>query len=88
MKETPVIFAGWQDPMGPALSPFELWNLTEAIPGCPKGGTLSRSTLERLGYAVPPAPYQFGESAVSAGFLAVSADGPAGSPSLFSQRKP
>lgn len=88
MSAALVRFGGWQDTFGTTQKPFELWHLTEAIPGYQEGCTLSRGTLEQLGYDVPPAPYQFGESAVSAGFLAGAADGPAGSPSLFSQRKP
>ena len=33
---------------------LELWNLTEDIPGHPKGSTVSRSTLEMAGFAVLP----------------------------------
>jgi len=32
---------------------LELWTLEESIPGHPKGSTVSRTTLERAGYALP-----------------------------------
>lgn len=85
MKPAPVRFGGWQDTFGTSQKPFELWHLTDAIAGYQEGCTLSRSTLEQLGYTMPPAPYQFGESAESAGLRAASADGVAGSPLSISQ---
>lgn len=51
----PVKFLGMQERAG-GKPPLELWNLTTDLPGHPKGSTLTRATLEKLGLAVPPAP--------------------------------
>lgn len=50
----PANFLGWQ-PAGPGVAPIELWDLTEDIPDHPRHSTVSRATLERAGYWVPPA---------------------------------
>jgi hypothetical protein len=55
LLEAPARFAGWQDGMG-VMPDFELFVLTADIPGHPAGSTVSRRTLERLGYIVPPPP--------------------------------
>jgi len=44
----PTIFAG-----EPYVLAQELWNLTADVPGHPKGSTVTRGTLEALGYQVP-----------------------------------
>jgi len=54
--QAPAVFHSIQPPMIPGQQPIELWNLTEDIPGHPKGSTVSRSTLEKAGYIVPSAP--------------------------------
>ncbi len=51
-RVAPVVWCGWQSGMG-VMPDIELWNLTAPIPGHPAGSTLSRQTLERLGYTVP-----------------------------------
>lgn len=58
LVDAPVVFIGWQDPCGKSLPPIELWNLVRPIPGYAEGSTLSRQTLERLGYWVPLPPSQ------------------------------
>ena len=35
------------------MEDVELWNLLEPVPGHPVGSTVSRRTLERLGFALP-----------------------------------
>ena len=35
---------------------MELWNLTADVPGHPRRSTVTRRTLEGLGYYVPPMP--------------------------------
>ncbi len=37
---------------------LELWILTENIPGHPEGSTVSRRTLEKAGFVVPPPPVE------------------------------
>lgn len=58
-KPAPVEFQGLQEVLkkgGQDQPPLELWGLTEDVPGHPKGSTLTRKTLEDLGYTVPEAP--------------------------------
>jgi hypothetical protein len=56
-KPAPVTFRGLQElPASRGGGHWELWNLTEDIPGHPKGSTMTRQTLERMGYQVPEAP--------------------------------
>ena len=50
-KRAPVTYKGMWD-MG-AGKPLQLWNLTEDIPGHPKGSTLTGDTLMKYGYSVP-----------------------------------
>jgi hypothetical protein len=50
----PAIFIGTQR-IGP---PIDLYNLTEDIPGHCKHSTVSRETLEKAGFSVPPAPQE------------------------------
>jgi hypothetical protein len=40
----------------PAIKDIELYNLTKDIPGHNTGSTVSRETLEKAGFEVPPAP--------------------------------
>lgn len=40
----------------PGRDPFEYWNLTGDVIGHPAGSTVSRRSLEDLGYYVPPRP--------------------------------
>ena len=49
----PVTFVGTQKGWG-GHPDFDLWNLTEDIPGHPSGSTLSSKTLEDLNYSLPP----------------------------------
>ncbi len=49
----PAEFIGWQV-LGE--NRFELFNLTRAVEGHPVGSSVSRKTLEDLGYAVAPSP--------------------------------
>lgn len=53
-RPAPATFAGMQE--APGRAPFELFTLTEDIPGHPQGSTVSRGTLERAGFRVPTAP--------------------------------
>jgi hypothetical protein len=56
-KAAPVQFQGVQEiPAKQGGGGMEMWNLTEDIPGHPKGSTLTRETLEAEGFTVPPAP--------------------------------
>ncbi|MGH7229034.1 MAG: hypothetical protein ACREIH_07425, partial [Nitrospiraceae bacterium] len=53
----PAIFLGYllgytADDTSELRQDLELWNLTEDIPGHPKGSTVSRRTLEMAGFAV------------------------------------
>ena len=48
----PARFQGMQERL--SGEPIELWNLTEDIPGHPRGSTVSRQTLEAKGFEVPP----------------------------------
>lgn len=53
-KPAPAEFIGVQEmPGGPG---FDLYNLTADIPGHPKGSSVSRETLEKAGFTVPPRP--------------------------------
>lgn len=49
----PVEFVGIQEGAYPGQE-FELYNLTQDIEGHPEGSTVSRETLEKAGYDVPP----------------------------------
>lgn len=53
-KLAPVTFLGIQEAPAP-MKPMELYNLTEAIPGHPKGSTMGRAQLEKMGYVIPEA---------------------------------
>ncbi len=54
-KPAPATFAGYQEHDSPGLQrPLEIWLLTEDIPGHPVGSTVSRRTLEKAGFVVPP----------------------------------
>lgn len=55
--EAPAEFRGVQETGLHDFPPFELYDLTENIPGHPKGSTVSRQTLEKAGYSVPPRSY-------------------------------
>ena len=56
MNTAPVTWCGWME-NAPGRPSIELWNLTGPIPeGKGYGDTVSRNTLERWGYTVPPAP--------------------------------
>ncbi len=49
----PAIFLGYlADNKSRLRQPLELWNLTEDIPGHPRGSTVSRRTLEIAGFVV------------------------------------
>ena len=51
----PATFLRMQELVFPEMEqPLELWHLTQDIPGHPQGSTVSRRTLEKAGYAVPP----------------------------------
>lgn len=54
-KEAPAVFIGRQDGIGKTPG-FDLYNLTEDIPGHPKGSSVSRGTLEEAGFIVPKQP--------------------------------
>lgn len=49
----PAIFVGIQENL-PGKPPFEIYNLTEDIPGHPAGSTVVRQTLEAEGFVLPP----------------------------------
>lgn len=49
----PARWLGWQETMG---EPFELYLLNAPIGGRPADGSISRASLEALGFWVPPAP--------------------------------
>jgi hypothetical protein len=49
----PAIYRGWQPGNG-SVPGFELWNLTAAVGAHPAGSTVSRATLEKAGYRIPP----------------------------------
>jgi hypothetical protein len=54
----PVVFVGIQEGLPaadgrPAVAGFEIFNLTQDIPGHPKGSTETRETLEKKGFDVP-----------------------------------
>ena len=51
----PATFLGVQEGWG-SLPPIELWNLTADLEGHPVGSTVSRETIEALGYYLSPAP--------------------------------
>lgn len=74
-KSAPVEYAGKQD-RGPNLSPLHLWNLTEDIPGHPKGSTVTTRTLQSEGFLPPEPPTSVVPKEVStpaeAGKLAVA----------------
>jgi hypothetical protein len=56
----PVTYCGL---MGDAENGYvELWDLREDIPGHPRLSTVSRATLEKLGYLVPACPDTFGRT--------------------------
>jgi len=56
-KPAPAVFRGVQQGVPKkGIADVELWNLTEDVPGHPKNSTVSRKTLEDLGYTVPPRP--------------------------------
>lgn len=57
----PVVYVGMQEGLPaangrPAIPGFEIFNLTQDIPGHSKGSTVTRETLEKAGFAVPPVP--------------------------------
>lgn len=49
----PAYYIGRQEG-GRGIEDLDLYNLTEDIPGHPKGSTVARSTLEAAGFHVPP----------------------------------
>jgi len=51
-QPTPAEFIGVQSGFG--LEPIELFTLTQPVGGHPVDSTVSRQTLERNGYHVPP----------------------------------
>lgn len=51
----PATYVGFQ-PGSTTIPGFDIFNLTEDIPGHTKGSTVSRQTLEEAGFTVPPAP--------------------------------
>ena len=53
----PAVFVGLQEGFGDVPS-FNLYNLTEDIPGHPAGSTVSQDTLEQAGFVAPPAVEQ------------------------------
>ena len=55
LRTAPVAWCGWMEAL-PEDEPLELWNLLEDIPGHCRCSTVTRQTLERAGYWVPPAP--------------------------------
>jgi hypothetical protein len=55
----PAVFVGLQEGLPaaggrPAIAGFEIFNLTQDIPGHSKGSTVTRETLEKAGFDVPP----------------------------------
>ena len=55
----PATFLGYLECNSPGLQQsIELWNLIEEIPGHPEGSTVSRRTLEKAGFVVPPPPVE------------------------------
>lgn len=58
MKTAPAVFLGLQETL-PGRPPIELYNLTEAVGPIPVDSTVSRQTLEKLGFFVPPIPADF-----------------------------
>lgn len=55
MTPAPVRYLGLQRGIPGKVPDQALFNLTEDIPGHPKGSTVSRETLEKAGYEVPEA---------------------------------
>ncbi len=55
MKPAPVKWLGWMESI-PGRPSLELWNLTAPVGERGPGFTVSRNTLEALGFSVPPAP--------------------------------
>ena len=51
--QVPAYFIGRQEGSD-GIADFDLYNLTEDIPGHPEGSTVTRSTLEAAGFHVPP----------------------------------
>lgn len=49
----PVKYLGIQRGIPGKVADQPLFNLTEDIPGHPKGSTVSRETLEKAGFAIP-----------------------------------
>lgn len=50
----PATFLGHQDDLvDEAAHGFDLWNLTEDIPGHPEGSSVTSATLLRLGFRLP-----------------------------------
>jgi hypothetical protein len=51
----PATYAGrWVPEPGTKLPAWDMWNLTESIPGHCKGSTVSSMTLLLRGYRLPP----------------------------------
>lgn len=48
----PAVFIGRQEGVG-RIPAFDLFDLTEDIPGHPSGSTVSAMTLERAGFRLP-----------------------------------
>jgi hypothetical protein len=51
----PAVYVGRQECAG-LMPDFDLWNLTEDIPGYPAGSSVSTDTLLKLGYQLPAKP--------------------------------
>ena len=49
----PAVFQGVQQGVPGLVEDFELYNLTEDIPGHPAGSTVARETIEKAGYRLP-----------------------------------
>ena len=54
----PAKFLGIQPGIPGRIPDLELWNLTESIKGHGAGSTVSRQTIEKAGFYLPPAPKQ------------------------------
>ena len=54
----PANFLGIQPGIPGRIPDLELWNLTESIKGHGAGSTVSRQTIEKAGFYLPPAPKQ------------------------------
>lgn len=52
MKPAPAVYIGHQE--APNGFGFDLYNLTEAIPGHSQGSTVTDATLRKKGFYLPP----------------------------------